>query len=42
MEEGLIKLAGRRMYTSMADTDEVIDEALLRFERVFQHIEKAE
>ena len=31
---GLITLAGSRMYTSMADTDEVIDDALERFERV--------
>jgi len=29
---GIITLAGSRMYTSMADTDEVIDEALNRFE----------
>ncbi|MFZ5940623.1 MAG: aspartate aminotransferase family protein [Bacteroidota bacterium] len=40
MAEGLVTLAGSRMYTSMADTDEVIDEALRRFERVFQNIEK--
>jgi len=39
MAEGLVTLAGSRMYTSMADTDEIIDEALLRFERVFQNIE---
>jgi len=32
--EGLITLAGSRLYTSMADTDEVVDEALARFERV--------
>ncbi len=32
--EGLITLAGSRMYTSMADTDEVIDDALNRFEAV--------
>ncbi len=36
MIEGLVTLAGNRMYTSMADTDEVIDEALQGFERVFQ------
>ena len=36
MMEGIVTLAGSRMYTSMADTDEVIDEALARFERVFQ------
>jgi glutamate-1-semialdehyde 2,1-aminomutase len=38
MAEGLVTLAGSRMYTSMADTDEIIDEALVRFERVFQNI----
>ena len=36
MMEGIVTLAGSRMYTSMADTDEVIDEALAGFERVFQ------
>jgi glutamate-1-semialdehyde 2,1-aminomutase len=39
MAEGLVTLAGSRMYTSAADTDAIIDDALLRFERVFQHIE---
>lgn len=39
MAQGLVTVAGSRMYTSMADTDEIIDEALVRFERVFQHIE---
>ena len=34
MAEGLITLAGSRMYTSMADTDEVIDDSLDRFEKV--------
>jgi len=38
MVEGIVTLAGSRMYTSMADTDEVIDEALDGFERVFQKI----
>ncbi len=32
--EGLITLAGSRLYTSMADTDDVIGDALARFERV--------
>jgi len=41
MANGLITLAGSRMYTSMADTDEVIDEALARFEAVFSNIEGA-
>ncbi|MCL4528290.1 MAG: aminotransferase class III-fold pyridoxal phosphate-dependent enzyme [Chloroflexi bacterium] len=34
MSQGLITLAGSRMYTSMADTDDVIDEALRKFETV--------
>ena len=34
MSQGLITLAGSRMYTSMADTDEVIDSALNKFETV--------
>ena len=33
---GIITLAGSRIYTSLADTDEVIDEALNRFEDVFK------
>jgi glutamate-1-semialdehyde 2,1-aminomutase len=36
MAEGLVTLAGSRMYTSLADTNEVIDDALARFERVFR------
>jgi glutamate-1-semialdehyde 2,1-aminomutase len=36
--EGIITLAGSRMYTSMADTDDVIDDALGRFENVFKKI----
>ena len=39
MAEGLITLAGSRMYTSAACTDAIIDDALARFERVFQNIE---
>jgi glutamate-1-semialdehyde 2,1-aminomutase len=38
MYEGIVTLAGSRMYTSMADTDEVIDEALNRFENVFKKV----
>ena len=34
MSQGLITLAGSRMYTSMADTNEVIDQALNKFETV--------
>ncbi len=37
--EGIITLAGSRLYTSMADTDEVVDDALERFDRIFRHIE---
>ena len=37
--EGIITLAGSRLYTSMADTDEVIDAALEGFDRVFRSIE---
>jgi glutamate-1-semialdehyde 2,1-aminomutase len=36
--EGVITLAGSRIYTSMADTDDVVDEALAGFERVFEKI----
>ena len=39
--EGIITLAGSRLYTSMADTDEVIDDALTRFERVLANVEGA-
>ena len=39
MAEGIVTLAGSRMYTSLADTDEVIDDALNRFENVFKKIE---
>jgi len=40
MAEGIVTLAGSRLYCSMADTDDVVDEALNRFERVFKHVEK--
>lgn len=39
MSQGLITLAGSRMYTSMADTDEIIDEALKNFEVVLTSVE---
>jgi glutamate-1-semialdehyde 2,1-aminomutase len=39
MAQALVTLAGSRMYTSMADTDEVIDEALDRFETVLKSVE---
>jgi len=39
MAEGIVTLAGSRIYTSAADTDAIIDEALVRFDRVFRNIE---
>ena len=39
MAEGIVTLAGSRMYTSAADTDEIIDDALARFEKVFRNID---
>ncbi|MFW9789452.1 MAG: aspartate aminotransferase family protein [Candidatus Thorarchaeota archaeon] len=39
MAEGLVTLAGSRMYTSMADDDSVIDDALERFTHVFMNVE---
>ena len=37
--QGIITLAGSRIYTSMADTDEVVDDALKRFETVLSCVE---
>lgn len=31
-----------RLYTSLADTPEIIDDALCRFEEVFKHVKKAD
>lgn len=39
MANGLVTLAGSRLYTSMADTDEVVDEALERFDAVLSNVE---
>ncbi len=39
MAEGIVTLAGSRLYTSAADTDDIIDNALERFDRVFKNIE---
>jgi len=39
MSQGIVTLAGSRMYTSLADTDEVIDEALNQFETVLTSVE---
>lgn len=40
MAAGIVTLAGSRLYTSMADTDEVIDDALTRFDKVFAMVEE--
>jgi len=37
--EGIITIAGSRLYTSLADTDEVVEAALAGFERAFSSIE---
>ena len=42
MANGIVTLAGSRLYTSMADTDEIIDEALNRFEHVFKQVVKTD
>jgi len=42
MRAGIITLAGSRLYTSLADTDEIIDEALARFETVFKTVVKTD
>jgi glutamate-1-semialdehyde 2,1-aminomutase len=35
---GIITLAGSRIYTGLADTDEVVDDALNRFEHVLKFV----
>ena len=40
LAEGIVTLAGSRLYTSAADTDEVVDDALVRFERVFRNVDR--
>ena len=40
MANGIVTLAGSRLYTSLADTDEVIDEALSKFDGVFKNVVK--
>ncbi|HWQ57837.1 MAG TPA: aminotransferase class III-fold pyridoxal phosphate-dependent enzyme [Clostridia bacterium] len=42
MAEGLVTLAGNRLYTSAAYTEEDIDAALAAFAHVFEHIEVVE
>jgi len=39
MAEGIVTLAGSRLYTSAAYTEEMIDDVLSRFERVFKKVE---
>ena len=38
MANGIVTLACSRLYTSLADTDEVIDDALSRFDKVFSTV----
>ncbi len=42
MANGIVTLAGSRLYTSLADTPEIIDDALGRFETVFRHVKRTE
>lgn len=42
MANGIVTLAGSRLYTSLADSPEIIDEALNRFEEVFKHVKKTD
>ena len=42
MANGIVTLAGSRLYTSAADTDEIIDEALARFDKVFAEVKATE
>lgn len=42
MANGIVTLAGSRLYTSLADTPEIIDDALNRFEEVFRHVKKTD
>jgi glutamate-1-semialdehyde 2,1-aminomutase len=39
MASGVVTLAGSRMYTSLADSDDIIDEALNKFEHVLSSVE---
>jgi glutamate-1-semialdehyde 2,1-aminomutase len=40
MAEGLVTLAGSRLYTSAAYSEEMLPDVLSRFEKVFQHMAK--
>jgi glutamate-1-semialdehyde 2,1-aminomutase len=37
MAEGIVTLAGSRLYTSAAYTEDMIDDVLARFDRVFEN-----
>lgn len=39
MAEGMVTLAGSRLYTSAADTDDIVDEALERFGNVLSQVD---
>ncbi len=41
LSQGVVTLAGSRLYTSMADTDDVIDDALERLDTVLASVEGA-
>jgi glutamate-1-semialdehyde 2,1-aminomutase len=41
MAEGIVTLAGSRLYASAAYTESLVDEAVQAFDRVFAHIEEA-
>jgi glutamate-1-semialdehyde aminotransferase len=41
LADGVVTLAGSRMYTSLADTDEVVDDALGRIDHVLAGVEGA-
>jgi hypothetical protein len=42
MVEGIITLAGSRIYTNMSVTDEIVEDALEGFDRVFANIEEVQ
>lgn len=42
MANGIVTLAGSRLYTSAADNDEVIEDALSRFDKVFAEVKATE
>ena len=38
MAEGIVTLAGSRLYTSAAYTEEMIDDVLVRFDKIFSNV----